>query len=146
MEFVLFFFVITTEFNLVSKYLKDLLHAESPKDCLSHVLILGGLTYPFRYLDERQYFRLIISICIMDSFAAIVGTYLGSKGRTIYGSIGGQTAAWITEYVFFGTVDIPYHVTMGFVEFFSPWIDNLTLAVSSVVYQRGVPLIINVFK
>ncbi|KAI5179363.1 hypothetical protein PAEPH01_2621 [Pancytospora epiphaga] len=51
----------------------------------SHLILLGGLTYSRRFLGDDEYIKMLISVCIMDSFASIVGKYFNNCRKSCTG-------------------------------------------------------------
>lgn len=121
--------------RFITTFLSCFLNKNPEKDSFSFLIFLGSITYPYFFLNREQYFKVVISICILDSFAAITGIYFKSTERSFSGFMGGQIASYITELMILKKIDIFYHTTMGIVELYCPWNDNSTLSIASVIFQ-----------
>lgn len=102
----------------------------------SHIFLLAALVFPRFYLCDAKYTRVLISVCIMDSFASITGTVLKKKCKSLYGFLGGQAAALTASYLVLGTLDYKYHATMGLLECIAGVNDNILLPIAATVYLR----------
>lgn len=133
---LIFLSVLICKAGIVQKYLALFLNTVNyKKDCFSHVFLLCAIVYPCFFLRDDKYSKLLISICIMDSFASIAGSVLGRNRRTMAGFIFGQLFAYAAEFYLWQTVDVRYHLTMGVIEFTSPINDNIAIAFSSCIFQ-----------
>lgn len=133
---LIFFAVSICKTGIIRQYFALFLNTVNrKKDCFSHVFLLCAVIYPYFFLNSCKYIKLLISICIMDSFASIAGSILGRTQKTLAGFISGQLFSYAVEFYFWHTVDFRYHLVMGMIEFTSPINDNIAIAFFSCVYQ-----------
>jgi hypothetical protein len=100
----------------------------------SHVYLLASVLYPFFFIDRENYIRLLISICIMDSFASFSGEIFKKNTKSLAGFAMGQSSALLAEYIILGSLNVKYHMYMGLIELFCPINDNIALPFAGVVY------------
>lgn len=136
-QFLIFFFVLLSFTKIPRIFFR---HFVNNKDygnfIFSHIYLLAALVYTRIFLSLDQYFNLLISICVMDSFASIVGTTLQKKGKSFYGFIAGQFFSYIFEYLLKKRVDFKYHFLIGLLECFDGVNDNILLPFSTVLYYK----------
>lgn len=104
------------------------------KVVFSHIYFLAALIYPKIHLNDTLYTKVLISVCIMDSFASIVGIYCGKSQKSIYGFIGGQFSAYVAEYLLLKTVDFRFHLVAGILESIPCVNDNVIIPLGGVAY------------
>lgn len=59
------------------------------KYTFSHIYLLAGCVYPSFVLDKESYRCLLIAVCFLDGLASLPGKMMGSKEKTIMGSMFG---------------------------------------------------------
>lgn len=136
LQVLIYISALISKSGFVTTFLRCFLNQNIEKDSFSLLLLVGSVTYPYFFLPFEDYTRVIISICILDSFAAITGVFLKSKTRTFSGFFVGQLSSYITEYIIFKRVDFCYHILMGLVELYCPWSDNITLSATGILFQN----------
>lgn len=102
----------------------------------SHIFLISACLYPSYFLDLHSYRKVLISICIMDSMASIVGSLKRSKNKSLLGFFAGLLSSLITEYLLTRTCDIKYHVLMSLLEYRLSWNDNVFIPLTGVVYLK----------
>lgn len=118
------------------KYFRFLIkESEKHKDCFSLWIITFAITYAKKTLPYRNFIKLCISICIHDSFASITGRLLKKRNKSLHGLTVGVLSSFLSEILILGTLDIPYHVTMGVIEHCCIGNDNMIVAIMSYCYQ-----------
>lgn len=132
-EILIYFAALSCKLNITLRHFSFLMNHE--KEHFAHFFLLCSLIYPRFFLRNDQFVKLIISICILDSFASIYGIYCKSIKKSFRGFLAGQLASWLVELALSGKIDFSYHFAMGIVEFYCPWNDNLIISMSSVLYQ-----------
>lgn len=135
-QYLIFVAMMICKTGIIQKHFTLFLNTtDRKKDSFSHVFLLCAMVYPYFFLNGQNYLRLLISICIMDSFASIAGNMMGQNRRTLVGFVAGQLSSYLAEFCFCHSVDVKYHLTMGVVEFFCPINDNIAIAFFSCIYQ-----------
>lgn len=108
------------------------------KGVYSHILLAMGLMCPSLYLGRSECVKALISLCFMDAFASISGTYFRSRGKSWIGFLGGQVSALAAEYAVLGTADYRYHAVAGLAERLASTNDNIAIPICSILYFRGI--------
>lgn len=108
---------------------------EIKKDCFSLTILVFLLSYAQTFLIKKEFFKLLISICIHDSFASFTGGFLKKKQKSVEGFVIGMFFSCLSEYLIFRSADILYHFLMGLVELKCPINDNLGMGMASILYH-----------
>ncbi|ORD96467.1 hypothetical protein HERIO_1607 [Hepatospora eriocheir] len=135
------------------KFLSD---KDFGKIIYSHIFLAGGCILPYFHLNRYDYTKVLISLCIMDSFCSIIPLLFykisikialtnkktilkpnQSNKKTILGFVSGQLASYITEYMIFNKVSLSYHLVMGIMEYKISLNDNITLPFLGTLYLKA---------
>lgn len=122
--------------TLIERFARPLLNdLNCKRDRYSHLFLLCSLSFPYYFLNKTEYIRSIISVCIMDSGASLVGSTFKKRRKTIMGLVFGQTVAYLAEYFIYNSINFRYHLFVGLVEYFCPINDNLAIPFLGTFYQ-----------
>ncbi|ELA41827.1 uncharacterized protein VICG_01179 [Vittaforma corneae ATCC 50505] len=121
---------------LITKHLTFLTkEAEVQKDCYSLTFLVFILTYSQVVLEKREFYKLLISICILDSFASFTGDILKKKKKSCEGMIVGIVASCTAEFLTLKSIDVLYHLSIGMIEYRCCINDNIAIGLSSICYH-----------
>lgn len=112
----------------------------SGKDRFSLPYLLVTLVIGQTHGSRLQFLRLLLSICIHDSFASFTGGFLGKKTKSIQGMAVGFLITCFSEYFITGFVSLQYHALIAVIEYLSVTEDNLTIAMYNIIYHRAADL------
>lgn len=135
-ELLIYLMAAFSKTDTIKSIFKVLIKNNPNKDAFSHILLVASYTYPYFFLNSAQYLRLCITIGILDSMASIAGIALRKKKKSFMGFAVGQLFSWIFELIYAKKISFQYHLFMGLVEYFCTINDNITLSLSSVIYQK----------
>lgn len=131
----LLFSVITIRLNLIPRFCHGFLRKENlKKDEFSLFILLICIITPSYILKQKEYLKLLISICIMDSAASIVGIAFKMRRKSWIGFFSGQIFSYAFEFYLINEVDVFYHTIIGFGELLSVSNDNLCISLLACVY------------
>lgn len=134
--YVLIIAVAIIKMKLVRKYFNFLLKSKNQEsDEFSFFILIISIIIPHYFLNSKDFMRLLISLCIMDSMASITGNSFNKKTKSILGFISGQIASYIFEFYYLGDISFLYHLIIGIIEFYTVSNDNLIISFSSCFYS-----------
>lgn len=108
---------------------------EMQKDSYSLAFLVFVLTYSQTVLRRKEFCRLLISICIQDSFASFTGDVLRKKKKSYEGMAVGIAVSCAAEFLILRSVDVLYHASVGMVEYRCGMNDNIAIGAFGVGYH-----------
>ncbi len=136
-HFLIYFLIILSYTKIPSIIFRHFINKQDYGTIiLSHIYLLSALVYSYPFLNKSEYQNILISICIMDSFASIFGLLFQTYNKSIYGFIAGQISSYLFEYMLKKTIDYKYHLLMGIVECFPVVNDNISLPFFGVLHYK----------
>jgi len=117
---------------------------EGRKDCFSLSFLVLSLVAVQDHLTRPEFIRLLLSLCIHDTFASLIGGLLRKTKKSVEGMIGGVIASCLFEYVLLRSVAVPYHFLMGAVEYACTINDNIVISLSSIIYSLGYRYVVGI--
>jgi dolichol kinase len=106
------------------------------KYVLSHIYMLMACLYPSFFLNNpKNYLSVLISACILDSFASIIGIFFKSDKKSFIGFVGGVVLSNFVYFLIFKTFDrFSYFIFIGLIEYSTKHNDNIIIPYLSVLY------------